>query len=64
MVNASQKIVFSILKLDIIPKYFQLLFDHQTLMNSLGEAVLRVSRFLHFLQLLCHKNAPNQSFMF
>jgi hypothetical protein len=25
---------------------------------------LRVSRFLHFLQLLCHKNAPNQSLMF
>jgi hypothetical protein len=26
--------------------------------------LLRVSRFLHFLQLLCHTNAPNQLFMF
>ena len=25
---------------------------------------LRVSRLLHFMQLLCHKNAPNQLFMF
>ena len=25
---------------------------------------LRVSLLLHFLQLLCHKNAPNQLFMF
>ena len=28
------------------------------------QACLRVSRSLHFMQLLCHKNAPNQLFMF
>jgi hypothetical protein len=39
-------------------------YPHIITMPRFVNAKLRVSRSLHFMQLLCHKNAPNQSFMF
>ena len=49
-----------------MPKFLAFVDLKFTAMEKNGEKLedLRVWWFLHFLQLLCHKNAPNQLFMF
>ena len=51
----------------IIPGSFFFNLDNPPILSEILKYLksdLRVSRFLNFLQLLCHKNAPNQLFMF